>query len=258
MESVNLFTAFIFGLLSFISPCVLPIVPGYISFISGVSIDAMKSDSDKKKVRNVILFRVLSFILGFSIVFILLGASATAISQFLSKEVNLISKISGVLIIIFALNMIGEINFKIGSIIHFNWLFKIPFLSYEQRFHTSSKPLGTLGAFLVGFAFAFGWTPCIGPILAAILAIASQQEKIWEGISLLAVYSLGLGIPFFITGFSITLFYNLFNRIKKHMRKVEVGGGIMLLVIGVLIYFNQLAIIAGKITEWIPFLNEIG
>jgi len=243
-ENVNILTAFIFGFLSFISPCVLPIVPGYISFISGVSIDAMKSEGEKKQLRNQILLRTIFFILGFSVVFVALGASATAIGQFLLKELNVISKIAGVIIIVFGLHMIG--------------IFKIPFLNYEKRFQTEGKPLSLLGAFVVGLAFAFGWTPCIGPILAAILAIASQQDSVGKGIVLLSSYSLGLGIPFFITGMSITIFYNFFNKLKKHMHTVEVVGGILLVVVGALIFTNSLTILAGYLSKLFPFLNEIG
>jgi cytochrome c-type biogenesis protein len=243
-DNVNILTAFFFGFLSFISPCVLPIVPGYISFISGVSIDAMKNEREKKSLRNQILLRTLFFIAGFSLVFIALGASATAIGQFLLTKLNIISKIAGVIIVIFGLNMIG--------------VFKIPFLNYEKRFHNEAKPLGFFGAFLVGLAFAFGWTPCIGPILAAILAIASQQETVGQGIVLLTSYSLGLGIPFLITGLSITWFYNFFNKLKKHLHTVEVVGGIMLVIVGILIFTNSLTILAGYFSKWFPFLNEVG
>jgi cytochrome c-type biogenesis protein len=243
-DNVNVLTAFAFGLLSFISPCVLPIVPGYISFISGVSIDAMKNDAEKKTVRNQILLRTLMFILGFSIVFISLGASATVVGKFLLKELNIISKIAGVVIVVFGLNMVG--------------VFKIGFLNYEKRFHTEAKPLSIFGALLVGLAFAFGWTPCIGPILAAILAIASQQETVGQGIVLLTSYSLGLGIPFLITGMSITVFYNFFNKLKKYMHTVEIIGGVLLIIVGVLIFTNSLTILSGYLSKWFPFLNEIG
>ncbi len=248
MESVNILTAFAFGLLSFISPCFLPIVPGYISFISGVSFDEMQSAfsgaDNRAAVRKRIVINCLFFIFGFSVVFIALGASATAVGQFLHEQLSVISKIAGAIIIIFGLHMIG--------------VFKIPFLNYEKRFNTNAKPLGLLGAFLVGMAFAFGWTPCIGPILAAILAIASQQDTVLKGIILLGVYSIGLGVPFLIAGLSITIFYNVFNKLKQHLHKIEIIGGALLVIVGVLIMTNSLTIISGYLSKWLPFLNDLG
>ncbi len=244
MENVTVITAFVFGLLSFISPCVLPIVPGYLSFISGVSFDEMQRTDNRASIRKKILLNALFFIFGFSIVFIALGASATVIGQFLHEQINIISKIAGVIIVIFGLHMIG--------------VFKIPFLNYEKRFHTEGKKLSLFGAFIVGLAFAFGWTPCIGPILAAILAIASQQETVGQGMVLLTFYSLGLGIPFLVTGLSITIFFNVFNKFKRHLHKVEVVGGILLVLVGVLIFTNSLTILSGYFAKWFPFLNELG
>ncbi len=244
LDNVGLFTAFIFGLLSFISPCVLPIVPGYLSFISGVSFDEMQNSDNRARVRNRILANSIFFILGFSIVFIALGASATVVGQFLHEQINLISKIAGIVIILFGLHMIG--------------VFKIGFLNYEKRFHTEGKKLGLFGALVVGLAFAFGWTPCIGPILAAILAIASQQDSIGKGIALLTAYSLGLGIPFLLTGLSITAFYNVFNKFKRHLHKVELAGGVLLIGVGLLIMTNSLTLLSGYLSRWLPFLNELG
>ena len=190
------------------------------------------------------MLNALFFIFGFSLVFIALGASATAIGQFLSEQQNIISKIAGGIIVIFGIHMTG--------------IFKIPFLNYEKRFHTEGKKLGLLGAFLVGFAFAFGWTPCIGPILAGILVLASRQETIGQGILLLTSYSLGLGIPFFLTALSLSAFFNVFNKFKRHLHKVEIVGGILLIVIGVLIMTNYLTILSGYFAKWFPFLNELG
>ncbi len=244
MENVSIATAFIFGLISFISPCVLPIVPGYLSFISGVSFEEMQNAEQRSAVRKRIAKNSLFFILGFSAVFVALGASATAIGQFLHDQISIIGKIAGVIIIVFGLHMTG--------------LFKIPFLNYEKRFQTSGRRLGLLGAFLVGLAFAFGWTPCIGPILAGILAIASQQDTVGKGIVLLAVYSLGLGIPFFLTGLSVTAFYNIFNKFKRHLHKVEIAGGILLVLVGILIATNYLTLLSGYLSRWFPFLSELG
>jgi cytochrome c-type biogenesis protein len=204
----------------------------------------MQSTGNRSAVRKRIMLNALFFIFGFSLVFIALGASATAIGQFLSEQQNIISKIAGGIIVIFGIHMTG--------------IFKIPFLNYEKRFHTESKKLGLLGAFLVGFAFAFGWTPCIGPILAGILVLASRQETIGQGILLLTSYSLGLGIPFFLTALSLSAFFNVFNKFKRHLHKVEIVGGILLIVIGVLIMTNYLTILSGYFAKWFPFLNELG
>jgi cytochrome c-type biogenesis protein len=233
-----------FGLLSFVSPCVLPIVPGYLSFISGVSFEEMNNAASRAAVRKRVTITSLMFILGFSVVFIALGASATAVGQVLREQLGIITKIAGALIIVFGLHMIG--------------VFKIPFLNYEKRFHSQSKPLGLLGAFLVGLAFAFGWTPCIGPILAAILAIASQQDTVWKGIILLTAYSAGLGIPFLIAALSMSIFFTAFNKLKVHLHKVEVASGVLLVVVGALILTNSLTIISALLSKWFPFLSELG
>ncbi len=239
-ENINILTAFLFGLLSFISPCVLPIIPGYISFISGHTLDDIKGD---KSAARAVMLNSLVFIAGFTMIFVLMGAAATSIGQLLNDNLNLISKIAGGIIIIFGLHMIG--------------IFKIGFLNYEKRFHLQDKKLGILGSFAVGAAFAFGWTPCIGPVLAGILAIASQQETVMQGIILLFVYSLGLGIPFFLTAVSINKFFTLFNRIKKHFHTIEVVGGVMLVAVGILMMTNYLTIIASVLSKWFPFLNEL-
>ncbi len=242
IENIDILTALIFGLLSFISPCVLPIIPGYISFISGFSLEEMKNENASAK--RALLVNSLVFILGFTIVFVLMGAAATSIGKILNENLQLISKIAGAVIIVFGFHMIG--------------IFKIGFLNYEKRFHLQEKKLGVFGSFAVGAAFAFGWTPCIGPVLAGILAIASQQETVYQGILLLFVYSLGLGIPFFLTALSINKFFNLFNRIKKHFHTIEIVGGVMLIAVGLLMMTNYLTIIASYLSRWFPFLSTIG
>lgn len=244
MENVGIISAFIFGFLSFISPCVLPIVPGYLSFISGVSFEEIQRSVSFSKVRQRIFFNSIFFVLGFSVIFIILGASASAVGQFLREQLTILSKIAGVIIVIFGIHMTG--------------IFKIPFLNYEKRFHTFSKPMGWLGSFVVGVAFAFGWTPCIGPVLASILAIAAQQETIGEGVILLAFYSAGLGIPFLITGISVTAFYKVFDKFKRHLHKVEIVGGVLLIVIGILIFTNYITVLSAYLAKWFPLLNELG
>ena len=244
MESVGIFSAFIFGLLSFVSPCVLPIVPGYISFISGTTFEELVNNENRAQVRKRVVLNSVFFVIGFSLIFIALGASATAIGQFLQDKLDIFGKIAGVIIVIFGLHMTGVL--------------KIGFLNYEKRFHTQSKPIGFLGSFVVGLAFAFGWTPCIGPILAGILTVAAQQDTVGQGIILLSSYSAGLGIPFLLTGISLAAFQNLFNRIKRYFRTVEIVGGVLLIIVGVLIFTNSLTIISGYLQKWFPFLNELG
>lgn len=240
-KEITLFTAFIFGLLSFVSPCVLPIVPGYISFISGMSLDEIKENSSagyKKLLINSLLF-----ILGFSITFVLLGAGATVAGTFLLEQKSTLALIGGAVIIIFGIHMTG--------------LFKIPFLNYEKRLHLKSKSFGSFGSLIIGFAFAFGWTPCIGPILGAILAIASQQESVMQGIVLLSFYSLGLGIPFLVTALSINLFFSFFNKVKKYFHTIEVTGGILLIIVGSLVMTNKLTIIASWLMQLFPSLSKL-
>jgi cytochrome c-type biogenesis protein len=244
LENVGIVTAFVFGFLSFISPCVLPIVPGYISFISGLSFTEMQNSVQRATLRKKILSNSLFFVLGFSFVFIALGASASAVGQFLREQLDIISKVAGAVIVVFGIHMTG--------------IYKIPFLNYEKRLHTSQKPIGLLGSFVVGLAFAFGWTPCIGPILASILAIAAQQETIGKGILLLTFYSAGLGIPFLLTGMSLTIFYKVFDKFKHHLHTVEVIGGAMLVVFGILIFTNYLTTVSAYFSKWFPFLNELG
>ena len=241
MENVSILTAFVFGIISFISPCVLPIVPGYLSFISGYSFDEMTNSAPSELFKKVTLNSLL-FVLGFSVIFIALGASATVVGQFLLQKLNLFSKIAGVIIVIFGLHMIG--------------VFRIKFLNYEKKFHTGKK-IGPLGSFVAGLAFAFGWTPCIGPVLAGILAIAAQQDTIGKGIVLLSVYSLGLGIPFLVTSLSINAFLAFFKKFSRYIRWVEVAGGVLLVIVGILIMTNNLTVLSGYFAKWFPFLNEL-
>lgn len=241
MENVNILTAFIFGIISFISPCVLPIVPGYLSFISGYSFDEMVNSSRSELLKKVTINSIL-FIIGFSLIFVALGASATAVGRFLVEKMDFFSKIAGAIIMIFGLHMTG--------------IFKIKFLNYEKKFH-SDKKIGPLGSFVAGLAFAFGWTPCIGPVLAAILAIAAQQDTIGKGIVLLSAYSLGLGIPFLITSLSINAFLAFFKKFSRYIRWVEIGGGVLLILVGFLIMTNNLTVLSSYFAKWFPFLNEL-
>lgn len=229
-------TAFAAGFLSFVSPCVLPLVPAYLSFISGLSLDEIKGAENRRQNLLRVLVRVIGFILGFSTIFVLLGATATFIGQFLLSQMVIISKIAGAVIIILGLHMAH--------------LFRIPFLDVEKRFQGGKRPVGPLGAFVVGMAFAFGWTPCIGPILAGILMLASTSETVWKGIFLLFVYSMGLGLPFLLTGIGINTFFSAFGWIKKHFRAIEIVSGALLIIVGLLIFTNRFQMLAGFLMRY--------
>ena len=237
-ENVTLIAAFAAGFLSFVSPCVLPLIPGYISFVSGVSVEEMKADSAPATSRLQVFLTSLAFVVGFSLVFIALGASATAIGKFMFARLPLLSKIAGVILIIFGLHTMG--------------VFRLAFLETEKRVHSQRKPAGPLGAMLVGVAFAFGWTPCIGPILGGILAIAGSKNSVGEGILLLAVYSLGLGIPFLLTSLAINQFFGAAKKIRRYYHGIELASGALLIAIGVLIITGQLTIIVRYLQPYLP------
>lgn len=237
-----MFTAFLFGILSFLSPCVLPLVPGYISFISGLSFEELREGLGERKFLVKTLLGSLFFVLGFSIVFVSLGASATAVGKFLSENMDVIGKVAGVIIILFGLHMTG--------------ILRIKFLNYEAKLNMRGKPFGLLGAFVIGFAFAFGWTPCIGPVLATILVLASQQETVKQGIFLLSVYSLGLGIPFILTSLSVNFFFKWFSKIRRYLNIVEIVSGVILILLGILIFTNSLGLVSSYIMKLFPFLSK--
>jgi cytochrome c-type biogenesis protein len=237
MESVSLVAAFTAGLVSFLSPCVLPLVPGYISLISGASVDQLKS-ADNEEVLRRVLGHSLLFILGFSVVFISLGASATWLGQALLSRMTILYKIAGIIIIIFGLHLTG--------------ILKIGLLYRDARFHSAGKPATATGAFLIGLAFAFGWTPCIGPILAVILGLAASQETVWQGVFLLGLYSAGLAVPFLLTSLGVNRFMRFYQRFRAHLHQVEVFSGIILIVLGAMIFSNQFTRLAG----YLSFLNR--
>ena len=233
----ELFIALGAGLISFLSPCVLPLIPGYISFISGQSLNELV---ESKKVNFIPL---ILFSLGFSFVFISFGAAASALGKILLQNSNYLRIVAGTIIVIFSLQLLGIIN--------------IGFLNYEKKYYTkkSTKPLFV---FVVGMAFGFGWTPCIGPILGSILALASTEENISRGILLLSFYSLGLAIPFILSGFLIQKLLLFSKNFKKNINIVLKFGGIILLITGVLILTNQLQVLGYYILNIFPFLQILG
>lgn len=226
MSSISVGAAFIAGLASFLSPCVLPLVPGYISFISGLSLEELSKGSSHRNAARRAGLSSLFFVFGFSLIFTALGASASAIGQILSAHWAALSKISGAVIILFGLHTSGALPLR--------WLY------YEKRLSASNLPSSYAGAFLMGLAFACGWTPCIGPILASILALAATQNTVGQGVFLLAVYSLGLGLPFIITGFGVNAFLRFFATYKRYIRWGEIAAGLILVLIGILVFTNNL------------------
>jgi cytochrome c-type biogenesis protein len=232
---VTYFGAFIAGLLSFLSPCVLPLIPSYITYITGLSFADLQNEHPSHKVRQTAMLHSLAFILGFTVVFVFLGASATYLGSFLNQYAGILRKAGGVLIVLLGVHVTG--------------LVPIHLLLGERRITLHRKPAGFAGTFLVGIAFAAGWTPCIGPILAAILTVAATEENVYQGIMLLLIYSLGLGIPFFLSSLAMHQFIVAFQRFKKFIRLFEICTGLFLMLIGVTIYFNWLSRISGVLTS---------
>jgi cytochrome c-type biogenesis protein len=228
--------AFVAGILSFLSPCVLPLVPGYVSLISGATVEDLQSN-DRRMLGTVMLHSI-TFILGFSVVFIALGAVATGIGQFANEYHNVLAKVAGIIVIIFGLHLTG--------------LLKIKALYADKRLHDVKGGSSAWGSFAVGFAFAFGWTPCIGPILATILVFASGQDTVLKGVLLLAIYSLGLAVPFLLTSLGVDRFLGFYSRFRRHLHTVEVISGVLLIAVGILIFMNNLKLLSG----YLAFLNR--
>ena len=225
------------GLISFLSPCVLPLIPGYISYISGSSL----SELIEKK--NVNLFPIILFTIGFSVVFIIFGAASTFLGNIFLQNSYELRIVAGLIIIILSLHIIGLINLK--------------FLNYEKRIQTNiSKNL--FSPILIGMAFAFGWTPCIGPILGSILVLASTEESLFQGILLLSFYSIGLAVPFILSGYLIQKFLLFSKNFKKNINKVSKIGGVILLITGILIMTNQLQALGFYLLNIFPFLQNFG
>lgn len=232
-ENVTLVGALLAGGVSFLSPCVLPLVPGYLSLMSGVSVSEMKTAARPAYVVGY----AACFVLGFSLVFIAMGAGASTVGHLLREHKLLLGRVAGVVIILFGLHFLGAL--------------RLTGLYKERRFRVN--PLQSpWGSFLMGLAFAFGWTPCIGPILAGILSLAALQETVARGMLLLAFYSAGLGIPFLLSAFFVNLFFKFFESFRRHFRVVEVAAGLLLILVGALIFSNQLT----KLIPYLSFLNR--
>lgn len=229
-ENISIFVALSAGVISFLSPCILPLIPSYIAFITGISIEELSLEESLRQVRKKVIANSLMFILGFSLVFIALGASATFLGKFLARNIRWFEIIGGALVILFG--------------IHFAGIFRLRFLDREKKVHLKKKPLGYSGTCLVGIAFGAGWTPCVGPILGSILTMAASTQNILKGIVLLAFYSIGIGLPFFISGIIIHRFFEYFQAIRKYFKVITVAGGILLIIVGILLisgYFSSMS-----------------
>ena len=228
--------AFLAGLISFLSPCVLTLVPGYVSLISGAGVEELKSN-DAQLLRKGML-NSLAFIVGFSLVFIALGAISTEVGQMLRYYKSTLARVAGVVIIVFGLHLTG--------------IFRIKWLYSDARLHGVKGGSTPWGAFVIGFAFAFGWTPCVGPILAVILGFAAAQDSVSKGIALLAIYSMGLAVPFLVTSVGIERFLRFYSRFRSHMHALEVASGALLIVLGGLLVAGRFTLIS----SYFSFLNR--
>jgi cytochrome c-type biogenesis protein len=285
MTDVSLAGAFLAGLISFLSPCVLPLVPGYISMLSGIGVEQLRQGQQPK---GGLFTSALSFVVGFSVVFISFGASASAVGGFLRQNRALLAPIAGALILLFGLHLLGglmRMNIRAGMVLggllvvlgiasllhhgplfaglgasHFFSLSIIGFfgpqlarwLNRDVHLRSTDTKPGILSGFLLGFAFAFGWTPCIGPILATVLALAAASDTVARGVLLLAVYSAGLAVPFLLTALGLGQFLRFYQNFRKHLHAVELLSGALLLFVGGLVFFNKLTWLSGKLT----FLNR--
>jgi len=286
MNDVSLAGAFVAGLISFLSPCVLPLVPGYISMLSGIGVEQLRQGQQPK---GGLFASALSFVVGFSVVFISFGASASAVGGFLRQNRTLLAPLAGALILLFGLHLLGGlirmnvaagivlggvlVALGIASLLHHGSLFAglgaahffslsiigffgpqlARWLNQDVRLrNTDTKRPGMLSGFLLGFAFAFGWTPCIGPILATVLALAAASDTVARGVLLLAVYSAGLAVPFLLTALGLGQFLRFYQNFRKHLHAVELLSGALLLFIGGLVFFNKLTWLSGKLA----FLNR--
>lgn len=243
---VSIGAAVLAGALSFLSPCVLPLVPPYLCYISGLSLDDLAGENGPPAPahRLRVLLASLLFVLGFTTVFVLLGATASAAGQALRSYMGLLTQLAGILIIIMGLNFLG--------------LFRLGFLARDTRYHHGGQSVSLLGAYGIGLAFAFGWTPCIGPVLAAILSVAGTSESVSTGMALLALYSLGLGIPFLIAALSIDTFLSFFARFRRYMPLVEKIMGVLLIITGIMFMTGAMQTISYWMLELFPGLARIG
>jgi cytochrome c-type biogenesis protein len=236
--------ALVAGLLSFVSPCVLPLVPPYLCYIGGVSLDQLTGNAPEGVARHRIALSAFTFVLGFSTIFVLLGATASAIGRLVASHLDILAFVAGAVIIVMGLHFLG--------------VFKIHLMHRQARMEVRNRPAGPLGAYVVGLAFAIGWTPCIGPVLAAVLAVAGSEQTVARGAGLLAVYSLGLGLPFIAAGFFAASFMHFMRRFRNHVGTVEKTMGALLVVTGILFITGHITTLSFWLLNTFPALAQFG
>ena len=241
---VTLGGTFLAGLISFVSPCVLPIVPPYLAYLAGLSFEEFQNDARGSAATRRLVFTAIAFVLGFTTVFIALGTTASLIGQSIARYFDILSIIAGAIIIVMGLHFLG--------------VFRIALLYREARLQVARQPAGLLGAYVMGLAFAFGWTPCVGPVLAAILFVAGAENTAARGAVLLGTYSLGIGLPFLLAAAFATRFLAWTARFKRHLHKVEMAMGAILVITGILFMTGQMAEIAFWLLETFPVFQSIG
>jgi cytochrome c-type biogenesis protein len=244
MLDISIAGAFLAGLLSFVSPCVLPIVPPYLAWLAGVSFEDLRSEMPSARQQRRVVINAIAFVLGFATVFVALGATASVIGKTIAQYFDILSVIAGAIIIVMGLHFLG--------------VFRIAMLYREARVQVARKPAGLLGAYVVGLAFAFGWTPCVGPVLAAILFVAGSEGSAVRGAMLLAVYSLGIGLPFIVAALFASRFLGWAAPFKRHMQKIEMAMGGLLVLTGILFVTGQMSAISYWLLETFPVFQTIG
>ncbi|MGF7162029.1 cytochrome c-type biogenesis protein [Rhodoligotrophos appendicifer] len=243
--TVSLFAAIFAGLLSFLSPCVLPLVPPYLCFIAGTSLEELAAEDDSTPdLTAQVMMAALLFVLGFGTVFVTLGATASVLGQMVREHLALLAQVAGIIIIVMGLHFLG--------------LFRFAFLQREARYHHEARPAGLIGAYFVGVAFAFGWTPCIGPVLAAILAVAASEDSVSRGAILLGFYSLGLGLPFLAAAFAMRRFLGFMTHFRRHIGRVEKVMGGLLVLTGIMFLTGTMTTMSFWLLETFPGLATLG
>ncbi len=225
--------ALVMGVISFASPCILPLIPSYVSYITGISFDELADRDARRRNRNTTLLHSLAFVAGFSLIFVLLGATASLAGSILTQHLNIIRIAGGALIIFMGIFVMDVVN--------------IPFLQREAKLHLKTRPAGYVGTVLVGVIFGAGWTPCIGPFLSTVLALAMTTETLGRGVALLTFYSIGLGVPFVLSAIAISTFLSSFERLRKHFKAIKIASGVILIAMGVLLVTNSMTLLTSSI-----------